>query len=256
MSTFGEDLIQSLGEAPCEGRRRCHCSLADSSARGPEAGRADAGTDGRPDGLSVSGYENGSRERAASAARPRLFCASSRTTPTRSGVHYWRRHEVQGHVLLNALRSTRQRTHPVRHHQPQEPTVRGPVLGPSGSIHAPADTWVGDWWNSRDYRCGIRIQRPTARRPASGTGSGRARPVVVSEKAGALLEMPGARPRNRTWNLRGNEQRKSRHDAEKGTHRPSFEDYLAEQGTLEETTTNAVKRVLAWQLEQAMEEGR
>lgn len=33
----------------------------------------------------------------------------------------------------------------------------------------------------------------------------------------------------------------------------SFEDYLAEQGTLEETTAVAVKRVLAWQLEQAME---
>ncbi len=33
----------------------------------------------------------------------------------------------------------------------------------------------------------------------------------------------------------------------------SFEDYLAEQGTLEETTASAVKRVLAWQLEQAME---
>ena len=24
-------------------------------------------------------------------------------TPTRSGVHYWRRHEVQVHLLLNAL---------------------------------------------------------------------------------------------------------------------------------------------------------
>lgn len=34
----------------------------------------------------------------------------------------------------------------------------------------------------------------------------------------------------------------------------SFEDYLAEKGTLEETRTIAVKRVLAWQLEQAMEE--
>ena len=27
----------------------------------------------------------------------------------------------------------------------------------------------------------------------------------------------------------------------------SFEDYLREQGTLEETTTAAVKRILAWQ---------
>ena len=34
----------------------------------------------------------------------------------------------------------------------------------------------------------------------------------------------------------------------------SFEDYLAEQETLEETRAITVKRVLAWQLEQAMEE--
>ena len=34
----------------------------------------------------------------------------------------------------------------------------------------------------------------------------------------------------------------------------SFESYLQEQGTLEETTAIAVKRVLAWQLERAMEE--
>lgn len=32
----------------------------------------------------------------------------------------------------------------------------------------------------------------------------------------------------------------------------SFEDYLKEQGTLEDTTAAAVKSVLAWQLEQAM----
>ena len=32
----------------------------------------------------------------------------------------------------------------------------------------------------------------------------------------------------------------------------SFEDFLKEEGTYEETTTLAVKRVLAWQLEQAM----
>ena len=42
-------------------------------------------------------------------------------------------------------------------------------------------------------------------------------------------------------------------NAEKGPVGSSFEDYLAEQGTLEETTAVAVKRVLAWQLEQAME---
>ena len=33
----------------------------------------------------------------------------------------------------------------------------------------------------------------------------------------------------------------------------SFEDFLKEEGTLEETNAIAVKRVLAWQLEQAME---
>lgn len=39
----------------------------------------------------------------------------------------------------------------------------------------------------------------------------------------------------------------------KGRIGSSFEDYLAAQGTLEETNAMAVKRVLAWQLEQAME---
>ena len=34
----------------------------------------------------------------------------------------------------------------------------------------------------------------------------------------------------------------------------SFEDYLREEGTLEETHAAAVKRVLAWQLRRAMEE--
>ena len=34
----------------------------------------------------------------------------------------------------------------------------------------------------------------------------------------------------------------------------SFEDYLKEQGTMEETKAIAVKRVLAWQLGQAMAE--
>ena len=32
----------------------------------------------------------------------------------------------------------------------------------------------------------------------------------------------------------------------------SFEDFLKEEGVYEETTARAVKRVLAWQLEQAM----
>ena len=39
----------------------------------------------------------------------------------------------------------------------------------------------------------------------------------------------------------------------KGRVGSSFQDYLAEEGTLEETNAIAVKRVLAWQLEQAME---
>ena len=34
----------------------------------------------------------------------------------------------------------------------------------------------------------------------------------------------------------------------------SFEDFLKEEGSYEETTAIAVKRVLAWQLAQAMEE--
>lgn len=34
----------------------------------------------------------------------------------------------------------------------------------------------------------------------------------------------------------------------------SFEDFLKEEGTYEETTATAVKRVLAWQLERAMKE--
>jgi antitoxin HicB len=38
----------------------------------------------------------------------------------------------------------------------------------------------------------------------------------------------------------------------KGRIGSSFEDYLKEQGTMEETTAIAVKRVLAWQLGQAM----
>jgi len=40
----------------------------------------------------------------------------------------------------------------------------------------------------------------------------------------------------------------------KGRVGSSFEDFLREQGTLEETTAVAVKRVLAWQLARAMAE--
>ena len=34
----------------------------------------------------------------------------------------------------------------------------------------------------------------------------------------------------------------------------SFDDFLEEEGTLEESTEVAIKRVLAWQIEQAMKE--
>ena len=34
----------------------------------------------------------------------------------------------------------------------------------------------------------------------------------------------------------------------------SFEDFLAEEGLLEECTNTAIKRVIAWQVEQAMQE--
>ncbi len=40
----------------------------------------------------------------------------------------------------------------------------------------------------------------------------------------------------------------------KGRIGSSFEDFLREEGTYDETTASAVKRVLAWQLEQAMEQ--
>lgn len=40
----------------------------------------------------------------------------------------------------------------------------------------------------------------------------------------------------------------------KGRIGSSFEDFLREEGTHDETTATAVKRVLAWQLMQAMEE--
>ncbi|WP_423926477.1 helix-turn-helix domain-containing protein [Candidatus Palauibacter sp.] len=39
---------------------------------------------------------------------------------------------------------------------------------------------------------------------------------------------------------------------ERGGVGSSFEDYLREQGTLEATTAAAVKRVIAWQLREAM----
>jgi antitoxin HicB len=42
----------------------------------------------------------------------------------------------------------------------------------------------------------------------------------------------------------------------KGRVGSSFEDFLKEEGVLEETNAIAVKRVLAWQLEQAMERGQ
>jgi len=43
-------------------------------------------------------------------------------------------------------------------------------------------------------------------------------------------------------------------EIEKGTIGSSFDDFLKEQGTYEETTSQAVKRVLAFQLAQAMKD--
>ncbi|MFT4159787.1 helix-turn-helix domain-containing protein [Shinella sp.] len=43
-------------------------------------------------------------------------------------------------------------------------------------------------------------------------------------------------------------------EIERGSLGDSFEDFLKEQGTYEETTEHAIKRVLAFQLEQAMKE--
>jgi antitoxin HicB len=45
-------------------------------------------------------------------------------------------------------------------------------------------------------------------------------------------------------------------NAESGTPGPLFEDFLREQGTCEQTTETAIKRVLAWQLAAAMKEQR
>lgn len=42
----------------------------------------------------------------------------------------------------------------------------------------------------------------------------------------------------------------------KGRIGSSFDDYLKDEGTHDETTATAVKRVLAWQLEQAMAKQR
>ena len=60
----------------------------------------------------------------------------------------------------------------------------------------------------------------------------------------AFYQTPGGNEPVRDWLLMTNR---------KGRIGSSFEDYLAAQGTLEETNAMAVKRVLAWQLEQAME---
>lgn len=39
-------------------------------------------------------------------------------------------------------------------------------------------------------------------------------------------------------------------------HGSSFESFLEEEGHLEEATAKAIKRVMAWQLQQAMKEGK
>lgn len=45
-------------------------------------------------------------------------------------------------------------------------------------------------------------------------------------------------------------------DIERGTVGSSFDDFLEEQGTFEDTTAQAIKRVLAYQLAEAMKENR
>ena len=40
----------------------------------------------------------------------------------------------------------------------------------------------------------------------------------------------------------------------RSTHISTFEDFLAEEGLLEECSNAAIKRVVAWQVEQAMKE--
>lgn len=45
-------------------------------------------------------------------------------------------------------------------------------------------------------------------------------------------------------------------DIERGSIGSSFDDFLAEQGTLEETTAQAIKRVLAFQIAEAMKAQR
>ena len=45
-------------------------------------------------------------------------------------------------------------------------------------------------------------------------------------------------------------------DENKGHIGSAFEDFLKDEGVYEETTAAAVKRVLAWQLEQAMADNR
>lgn len=43
-------------------------------------------------------------------------------------------------------------------------------------------------------------------------------------------------------------------DIEKGNLGQSFSDFLKDQGTYEETTRGSIKRVVAWQLKQVMDE--
>ena len=80
MSTFGDDLIQSLTEALAhakgDGPAIVHTPI--SPRKGPQGGEAHAGADGAVMGMTCPGIGNRSRERGGSAVRRRRFCARSR----------------------------------------------------------------------------------------------------------------------------------------------------------------------------------
>jgi hypothetical protein len=97
MSTFGEDLIQSLNEALThakgEGPATVHAPVTPREVR--KQARLTQAQMAALMGMSVSDYRSGSKERAVLAVRRLRFCASSSANPTRSGVRCCRRLEVR-----------------------------------------------------------------------------------------------------------------------------------------------------------------
>ena len=98
MSNFGDDLIQSLNEALAhakgEGPATVHAPVDPREVR-RQANLTQLRMAALM-GMSLSGYRGGSREGAASAARPWRTCASSSASPTPSGVRCCRRREARG----------------------------------------------------------------------------------------------------------------------------------------------------------------